>query len=350
MIISKTPFRMSFFGGGTDIESYFREKGGAVLSTTFDKYCYITIRELPCFFPYSSEFVYSKIERVTNNEEIQHPAIREVLKALDIKNIRLNYDADLPARSGLGSSSSFAVGMLNALHALYGHDFSKEVLANEAIFLERKLCNEAGGWQDQIAASFGGFNRINFNKSGYEVVPLKVKKEKLQELNSNLLMFFTGITRFSSDIQKAAKNSKSNTDIIYSKMLDILEEAENILVGDNHNLDEFGTLLNQSWELKKSSSSVVTNSIIDDYYKKAMEAGALGGKLLGAGGGGFLVFYVPKDKQEKVIAALNNLLLIPFNFENDGTQILYSDNNNKIERNLNEFRDFEKRATEFINK
>lgn len=201
MIITKTPFRMSFFGGGTDMEDYFKENGGAVLSTTFDKYCYVNVRHLPRFFDYSSELTYSKMERVKDTDDIKHPAIREAMKFLDMQEIRLTYEADLPARSGLGTSSSFAVGMLNAFYALKGKYADKKKLANEAIYLERVLCNEAGGWQDQIAASFGGFNRINFNTDGtYDVLPVIISPERKQHLNNNLMMFFTGFTRFSSEV------------------------------------------------------------------------------------------------------------------------------------------------------
>ena len=203
MIITKTPFRMSFFGGGTDMESYFRENGGAVLSTTFDKYCYVNVRHLPRFFDYSTELSYSKTERVTSIDDIQHPLIRNAMKLLDMQEIRLTYEADLPARSGLGTSSSFAVGTLNAFYALKGQYVDKKRLADEAIYLERVLCGEAGGWQDQIAAAFGGFNRINFSSDGYEVLPVIISPERKKRLCDSLLMFFTGFTRFSSEVQKA---------------------------------------------------------------------------------------------------------------------------------------------------
>ena len=199
MIITQTPFRMSFFGGGTDMEDFFKEHGGAVLSSTFDKYCYVNVRHLPRFFDYSTELSYSKTERITNLDDIMHPAIRNAMKMLDMHEIRLTYEADLPARSGLGTSSSFAVGMLNAFYALKGKYVGKKRLADEAIYLERVLCQEAGGWQDQIAASFGGFNRINFNEDGYEVLPIIISPERKRQLNRNLMMFFTGFTRFSSD-------------------------------------------------------------------------------------------------------------------------------------------------------
>ena len=231
MIITKTPFRMSFFGGGTDMEEYFRKNEGAVLSTTFDKYCYVNVRHLPRFFDYSTELSYSKTERVTNINDIQHPAIREAMKMLDMREIRLTYEADLPARSGLVTSSSFAVGMLNAFYALKGKYADKKKLADEAIYLERVLCNESGGWQDQIAASFGGFNRINFNSDGYEVLPVIISPERKRMLNDNLLMFFTGFTRFSSDVQKANKASSSEDKSVEEVIRDVLnDDLERILI------------------------------------------------------------------------------------------------------------------------
>ena len=361
MIITKTPFRMSFFGGGTDMEEYFKENGGAVLSTTFDKYCYVNVRHLPRFFDYSTELSYSKTERVTDINDIQHPAIRNAMKMLDMHELRLTYEADLPARSGLGTSSSFAVGMLNAFYALKGKYVDKKKLADEAIYLERNLCQEAGGWQDQIAASFGGFNRINFNADGYEVHPVIISPERKRQLNQNLLMFFTGFTRFSSDVQKAnsisgAEDKKArlkkmhelvdeaeavltdefNADgyevrpIIINperkklkQMYELVNEAEQVLVNKDRDLDDFGRLLDTTWRLKKGIGSAVSTGSIDELYEKGMKAGALGGKLLGAGGGGFLVFYVQPEKQEAVKAAMKDLMYIPFKFEDGGTQVIY---------------------------
>ncbi len=324
MIITKTPFRMSFFGGGTDMEDYFKENGGAVLSTTFDKYCYVNVRHLPKFFDYNTELSYSKIERVTNVEDIQHPAIREAMKMLDMHEIRLTYEADLPARSGLGTSSSFAVGMLNAFYALKGKYADKKKLADEAIYLERVLCNEAGGWQDQIAASFGGFNRINFGPDGYEVLPLIISLERKKRLNDNLMMFFTGFTRFSSDVQKAnSATSPDDKKMMLKKMKNLVDEAEAILVNDEKDLDDFGRLLDTTWKLKRQTGGSVSTNSIDALYDKGIKAGALGGKLLGAGGGGFLVFYVQPDKQDSVKKAMSDLMYIPFEFENGGTQVIH---------------------------
>lgn len=323
MIITKTPFRMSFFGGGTDMESFFMENGGAVLSTTFDKYCYVNVRHLPRFFDYSTELSYAKIERVTDVNDIQHPAIREAMKMLDMHEIRLTYEADLPARSGLGTSSSFAVGMINAFYALKGKYADKKKLADAAIYLERELCKEAGGWQDQIAASYGGFNRINFNSDGYEVLPLIINPERKRQLNNNLMMFFTGFTRFSSDVQKANASNKADKVNQLKEMLALVDEAEKVLVDKQSDLDEFGRLLDHTWRIKRKTGNTVSTNSIDELYDKGLKAGALGGKLLGAGGGGFLVFYVESDKQEKVKKAMEDLLYIPFEFEDGGTRVIH---------------------------
>ena len=316
MIITQTPFRMSFFGGGTDLESYFKEYKGAVISTTFDKYCYVNVRHLPRFFDYSTELSYSKTERVTSIDDIQHPAIRNAMKMLKMEEIRLTYEADLPARSGLGTSSSFAVGMLNAFYALKGIYADKKKLADEAIYLERVLCNEAGGWQDQIAASFGGFNRIDFSEDGYEVTPLIISPKRKRTLNENLMMFFTGFTRFSSDVQKANALDKKDKVKQLQEMFSLVSDAQSVLTDNNRDLNDFGKLLDVTWILKRSTGSAVTTSSIDALYEKGIKAGALGGKLLGAGGGGFLVFYVPKENQSSVKEAMKDLLYIPFEFEN----------------------------------
>lgn len=322
MIITQTPFRMSFFGGGTDMPEFFNEYGGAVLSTTFDKYCYITVRHLPRFFEYTSEFVYSQIERVKSVNGIEHPLIRNTMKYMDMHELRLNYEGDLPARTGLGTSSSFAVGMLNAFYAMKGKYADKKKLADEAIHIERELCKESGGWQDQIAASFGGFNRIDFKNDTYTVTPVIMPAERKSELNSNLLMFFTGFTRNSSEIQK--KNLSEGRKIGRLKsMLTLVDEAEKVLEDKNSDLDDFGRLLNETWKLKRETGGAVTTSYIDELYAAGMEAGAIGGKLLGAGGGGFLVFYARKENHKKILTTFKDLLRIPFAFEEGGTRIVY---------------------------
>lgn len=324
MIITKTPFRMSFFGGGTDMEEYFNENGGAVISTTFDKYCYVNVRHLPRFFDWISELSYSKTERVSDINDIQHPAIRNAMKMLDMHEIRLMYEADLPARSGLGTSSSFAVGMLNAFYALKGQYADKKKLADEAIYLERVLCQEAGGWQDQIAAAYGGFNRINFGPDGYEVLPIIISPERKERLNNNLMMFFTGFTRFSSDVQKAnAIGQKEDKRIQLKKMYELVNEAEKVLVDKDRDLDDFGRLLDITWNFKRQTGAAVSTNSIDNLYARGIEAGAMGGKLLGAGGGGFLVFYVQPEKQAAVKEAMKDLMYIPFKFENGGSRIVH---------------------------
>lgn len=322
MIITQTPFRMSFFGGGTDFPGFYNEHGGAVISTTFDKYCYVNVRHLPRFFDYSSELVYARIERVANEKEFEHPAVREAMKYLDMHELRITYDADLPARSGLGTSSSFAVGMLNAFYALKGKYADKRKLADDAIYLERVLCNESGGVQDQIAASFGGFNRINFSKEGYTVDPIIISPERKKTLNENLMLFFTGFSRFSSDIQVTTESAMKDKESRLLEMLSLVDEAEKILES-KCNLGEFGRLLNHTWKLKRGITNRISTDSIDGLYQIAMNAGALGGKLLGAGGGGFLLFYVEKDKQESVRAALKKLLYVPFEFENGGTRVIH---------------------------
>lgn len=323
MIITKTPFRMSFFGGGTDMKEFYEQYGGSVISTTFDKYVYVTVRHLPRFFTYKNQVTYSKIERTKKADEIEHPMVRNAMKLLDMQELIINYDADLPARTGLGSSSSFAVGLLNAFYCLKGKYADKRRLADDAIYVERVMCDEAGGLQDQIAASFGGFNRINFSSEGYEVRPIIISPKRKEMLNDNLMFFFTGFTRLSSEIQKdTKKNAKKNVETLL-RMKQQVDEAEQILVSKERDLDDFGRLLDESWRLKRSTGERVSTDEIDQIYQKAMEAGALGGKLLGAGGGGFVVFYVPKDKQSDVKKALNNLLYVPFRFENTGTEVIY---------------------------
>lgn len=323
MIITRTPFRMSFFGGGTDMPDFFNEYEGSVLSTTFDKYCYVTARHLPRFFEYSSELVYSKIERVISTGEFEHPAVRNAMQMLDMHEMRIAYEADLPARSGLGTSSSFAVGMLNAFHCMKGTFASKERLAKEAIILERELCNEAGGWQDQIAAAYGGFNRIDFVNNSFQVNPIIMSPKRKDELNSNLMMFFTGFTRFSSDMQKANKVTDKTTRL--KEMLALVDEAQGALTDKSKPLSEFGRLLDVTWNLKRNTGPQISTGPIDELYSKAIKAGALGGKLLGAGGGGFLVFYVEPDAHKSVRKALKDLLYIPFEFENQGTSVVYYD-------------------------
>jgi len=322
MVITKTPFRMSFFGGGTDYPDYFNKYGGAVLSSTFDKYCYVTVRHVPRFFDYTNQIKYSTIEQTQSVDEIRHPAVREAMKFLDMREIQLNYDADLPARSGLGTSSAFAVGMLNAFYALKGKYADKRKLADDAIYLERVLCKEDGGVQDQIAASFGGFNRINFSESGYTVHPVVISEDRKAMLNDRLALFFTGFSRFSSEVAKEQEKSIEANLKRLDEMKGLVDSAERILTSKT-NLDEFGKLLDYTWKLKRGLTSKISTDSIDEVYKAAMDAGALGGKLLGAGGGGFLLFYVDPERRPKLKRALKDFLYVPFKFESEGTSILY---------------------------
>ena len=314
---------MSFFGGGTDMPQFFKEHRGAVLSTSFDKYVYVTVRHLPRFFDYTTELIYSKSERISKIDDMEHPMVRNAMKMLDMKELHIAYDADLPARSGLGTSSTFAVGLLNAFYSLKGKYRSKKQLADDAIYLERTLCNEAGGWQDQIAASFGGLNRIDFDANGYHVNPVIINSERKRCLNENLMLFFTGFKRFSADIQKTTTASIEDKQKQLFQMLDLVDEAQHILENNESDLDEFGRLLDVTWRLKRQTGSTISTDSIDSLYEKGIQAGALGGKLLGAGGGGFLLFYVQPEKQEKVREALSNLLEVPFKFERSGTRVIY---------------------------
>ena len=323
MVITQTPFRMSFFGGGTDIKEYFAAHKGAVISTTFDKYCYVNVRHLPRFFDWANELTYSKIEKTSSIEEINHPAIRNAMKMLDMKEIRLIYEADLPAKSGLGTSSSFAVGMLNAFYALKGEYADPKRLADEAIRLERDLCNEAGGWQDQIAAAYGGLNRIDFDEDGYRVNPIIMAPGKKKELNSSLVLFFTGFTRFSSSIQSMGNAGGKKTVAVLGEMYSLVDEAQQILTNKDSDMDEFGRLLDYSWKLKKGTNKAISTDTIDTLYERGIKAGALGGKLLGAGGGGFLLFYVQPEKRDSLVKALDDLLYVPFEFVNNGSRVIH---------------------------
>lgn len=323
MIISRTPVRMSFFGGGTDFPEFYNEYSGAVISTTFDKYCHVNVQHLPQgIFDYKNLLSYAQIEKVDSVDEIKHPAIREAMKWLNLDRICLNYDADLPARTGLGTSSSFSVGLLNAFYRLQGITKSKCELADDAIHLERFLCKEEGGVQDQIAAAFGGFNRIDFSKDGYKVTPIDFPQERKDRLNDNLMLFYTGLSRYSFQVQKSTKEMLGKRTAELLEILKMVDEAEKNLVNPNSSLDDFGLMLNETWKLKRSISNKISSDFIDELYIKAINSGALGGKLLGAGGGGCLLFYVPEERQESVRKAFDGFFEIRFRFENEGTQII----------------------------
>ena len=324
MIITKTPYRISFFGGGTDHPAWYREHKGRVLATTFDKYCYISIRPLPQFFDHKYRVVYSKIESVNAINEIQHPSVREALRYFNCnQGLEIHHDGDLPARSGLGSSSSFTVGMINAMNALNGIYSSSYELASTAIHIEQDLIKECVGSQDQISAAYGGFNEIEFYKDDtFSVEPKVFDRGRVKELNSHLMLFFTGISRFSSEV---AESQISNIKNCYSQMnelYDMVGEGSSILSNVNTSINDFGKLLHQAWENKRSLSNKVTNTKIDELYNAAIKAGATGGKVLGAGGGGFVLFFVKPENQDKVKKALPSLTFVPFEFENTGSKVV----------------------------
>ena len=322
MIISRTPYRMSFFGGGTDYNPYFEKYGGSVISVTINKYCYVTLRHLPPFFGHKYQIKWSCVEGVSRIEDIKHPSVRACLKYLEEDNISLTHDGDLPARSGLGSSSSFTVGMLNALHALRGEYVSAEKLAREAIHVEQDILHENVGVQDQIAAAYGGFNRIHFSRDGIDVRPIIISSKRKHELDSNIMLFFTGLQRTASEIaQEQVDSIKKNLTKLH-RIQELTEKAAQLLQSDR-SLCEFGLLLDEMWNLKRGLTSNISNNRVDDIYDRAKKAGAIGGKLMGAGGGGFIFFYVEQDNQEAVRQALKDLLYVPFEFETGGSKIVF---------------------------
>ncbi len=325
MIISRTPFRISFFGGGSDYPVWFQEHGGAVLSTAIDKYCYLTCRYLPPFFEHRFRVLYSKIENVQNVEEIVHPAVRGALQDLGIsRGVEIHHDGDLPARSGMGSSSSFAVGILHALHALLGRMRSKEQLATEAIRLEQDILQETVGSQDQIAAAYGGFNAIRFLRDGtFAVQPVYLPEVRMSDFKRHLMLFFTGISRTSSDVATTFVGSLKEKEKSIRRFIDMVDESLDIL--SRGELDDFGHLLDEAWTIKRSLSDSVSTGSVDESYRLAREAGALGGKLLGAGGGGFLLVFTPPGRRRHVQKALSHLLHVPFDFEPSGSQIVLYD-------------------------
>ena len=329
MIISRTPFRISFFGGGTDYPAWFRENGGAVLSTAIDKYCYISCRYLPQFFEHKYRIVYSKIENTKVVREIEHPAVRAVLTWLKCdKGLEIHHDGDLPARSGLGSSSSFTVGLINAVMALSGKYISSAELADCAIHIEQNILKENVGSQDQIAVAYGGFNRVEFKTDGtYDVTSIILPSERRQMLESHLMLFFTGLSRFSSDVEKTKIDNYKNREVELRKIAEMVSEAMDILNGPDRHLLEFGKLLDEGWRYKKSLSDKVSMPVIDQIYDAALKAGAIGGKILGAGGGGFLLLFAPSENQPRVKEQLKDLIHVPIRFENAGSKIvLYQPN------------------------
>lgn len=324
MIITRTPFRISFFGGGTDYPAWYRENGGAVLSTTIDRYCYITCRRLPPFFEHKHRIVYSKSEHVNSIDEIIHPAVREAFRFLNVtEGLEVHHNGDLPARSGLGSSASFTVGLLHALYALRGKMVTKKHLALDAIHVEQDMIKENVGSQDQVIAAFGGMNKIEFmGDQNFEVRPVTIAQSRSQEFQNHLMLFFTGFTRIASEVASDTISKIPSKKDELKALHGMVDQAIDIL-NDEGDMGDFGDLLDQSWRIKKTLSEKVSNSHIDDIYEAAMSAGASGGKLLGAGGGGFILFFVRPENREKVRRRLGSLLHVPFRFDSLGSQIIY---------------------------
>jgi len=324
MIISRTPFRISFFGGGTDYPEWYKENGGAVLSTSINKFSYITARYLPPFFDYKYRIRYYQREETNSIKEIQHPSVKNCLQFLKFKdNLDLVHHADLPARGGLGSSSTFTVGLLHATYSLQSKMIGKRQLAMNAIHIEQNLIKESVGSQDQVAAAFGGLNKIEFGgPKEFTVKPISIEPERVKLLESNLMLFFTGFSRTASNI--ASEQIKT----IHKRKAELIEMHESVdqaieIMTSNQSMDDFGRLMGEQWQNKKKMTDLISNSDINDIYSKGIKAGAIGGKLLGAGGGGFILFYVPKDRQKKVKNDLKNLLYVPFSFDFTGSQIIY---------------------------
>lgn len=324
MIISRTPHRISFFGGGTDYPSWYLENGGKVLGVAIDKYCYITCRYLPPFFDHKYRIVYSKIEIINHVSEIQHPSVREILKYLNNnRGLEIHHDGDIPARSGMGSSSAFTVGLLKALYALEGKIISKEKLFKEAIHIEQNLIRENVGSQDQVLASCGGINTIEFLQNGEIIVkPIIMKESQLRSFEKKFMLVFTGLSRNASEIAGEQIRSTSKNKNELSRIKGLVDEAYKILVSGKDDFIDFGRLLNETWQLKRKLSNKISNSEIDNIYEVGLKNGAIGGKLLGAGGGGFILFYVEPENQERVKQALKGYLHVPFEFDFSGSEII----------------------------
>jgi D-glycero-alpha-D-manno-heptose-7-phosphate kinase len=336
MIITRTPLRISFFGGGTDYPVWFREFGGAVLSTAIDKSCYITCRRLPPFFEYHSRVSYSKVESVNQNSSIEHPSVRGCLQFMGIdEGVEIHHVADLPARTGLGTSSAFTVGLLLGLYGLKGQMRGKQQLATDAIHVEQEIIKEAVGSQDQISAAYGGFNRINFNVDGsFEVRQLITSADRLAFLQQHCALFFTGFSRIASEVAKEQIRVTHQRKRELEAMFQMVNEAEAILTNPHRSLEEFGHLLNESWQLKRTLTGNITNNNLDEIYEAGRGAGALGGKLLGAGGGGFMLFFVPPERRQALRMKLKNLLCVPFDFSNRGSHVVVYESEQEYDKSL----------------
>ncbi len=324
MIITRTPFRISFFGGGTDFPDFFREHGGSVLSTTINHYCYMTCRILPPFFDYNYSLRYSVVEKCRDVDDIKHNTVRECIKDLSFSSgLEVSHSGDIPANSGIGSSSSFCVGFLNSLYGLLSRRRTKRQIAQQAIHIERNRVGERVGLQDQIVASFGGFNRIDFfDEDQFLVTPVIANPEKIRQIESELILIYSGIWRVSSDIIKCIIEDKKETVEARKEMKAMVDAAMDILY-ESDDMHDFGRLLHEGWKLKKCMGSKISNPDLDDIYNHALNCGALGGKICGAGGGGFFLFYVPQDKREYFLKKFSHYLHVPFRFEKYGSQVVF---------------------------
>ena len=325
MFIIRTPFRVSFFGGGTDFESYYKEHDGSVISAAINKYCYVTVRRLPPLFPYKNQLTYSQIERFNEPDQVRHPLVRQALGFLPVDRVQISYDADLPACSGIGSSSAFAVGLLKGLHAMRNEFPDKMTLAKEAIFVERELCAEAGGVQDQLAASFGGLNRFTFSGAGISVEPIRLSNEAKEYLFGNLLLLFTGFTRCAADVSAQQQKSIPHSLHYLDEMKQLTERAGELL--RQNDIDGFGRLLNEEWNCKRKLSDSISNETVDEIMDRAIQAGAYGGKLIGAGGGGFMLLYAPKEVHRRIMDQFSGHLFVPFDLDESGSVFMDTQQN-----------------------
>jgi len=342
MIITSTPLRISFFGGGTDYPVWYREHGGSVLSTTIDKSCYITCRKLPPFFEYHSRVSYSRVENVTANQSIEHPSVRACLQFHNIEEgVEIHHVADLPARTGLGTSSAFTVGLLLGLYGLKNQMRDKRSLNADAIYVEQELLQEAVGSQDQTSAAYGGFNRIDFRTDGtIDVNRILAPQNRLKDLEQCLALFFTGFSRTASEIATEQLKVTPHKKQELQAMMQLVPEAESIVTSASRSLDEFGKLLHESWQIKRSLTHKISTTDIDDIYAAGLSAGALGGKLLGAGGGGFMLFYVPPEKRAALRQRLKHLLCVPFSFSTRGSHVVVYEPESVYDQALSQERSF----------
>jgi len=342
MIITSTPLRISFFGGGTDYPVWYREHGGCVLATTIDKSCYITCRRLPPFFEYHSRVSYSRVENVSRNDQIEHPSVRACLQFMNVEEgVEIHHVADLPARTGLGTSSAFTVGLLLGLYALKNQMRDKHSLNRDAIYVEQELCKEAVGSQDQTSAAYGGFNRVNFQTDGsIEVKKILAPPHRLTDLEQHLALYFTGFSRIASEIATEQLKVTPHKKKELETMMQLVTEAESIVTSPKRSLDEFGTLMHESWQIKRSLTQKISNANIDEIYEAGLGAGALGGKLLGAGGGGFMLFFVPPEKREALRSRLKKLLCVPMSFSSRGSHVVLYEPEGVYDKSLSDDRDF----------